>query len=251
MRVERLLIQLKREFIKVNVLQAMLDTLIFFLATNLVLFVTNVQIFSSVKNIYAITGFALVFGTLDLYYRTKQYHLEMYEEENPELKEILRTARDNLDERNIVSQALFDDLLDRARRVTSESIVPAKQIIYKTLAVGALSFLTVMSGLADFQVGGNTDLFQTPDDIQDIVGEGEENKSFELKNNSDIYGEESEIDPSDMEVDFSVEGEGSAEATNATDSGGESERLRLDATKSYEKDLELAKRYSLAIKDLG
>lgn len=251
MRVEQLLRQLKREFIKINLLQSLLDGLVFFLATNLVLFFFNVSVFETVPNIFVIAGLSLLFTVSDLYYRTQQYDLELYEEKNPELKEILRTARDNLDKKNIVSQALFDDLLDRARRVTSESIIPAKQIIYKTLAVGVLAFLTVMSGLADFQVGGQgTELLRSPEDLQNIV-DNEEDDGFELKNGSDVFGDSSEIDPSDMQINFSVEGEGEAEDGDFDPGGEDPERITLDSTASFGEDLELAKRYSLAIKELG
>jgi len=250
MRIEDLLKKLKREFIKVNLLQGILDSLLFFLSANLVLFVSNVQIFSTVPNIYIVGYLSVLFLIFDLYYRTRQYRLEMYEEKNPELKEILRTARDNIDKQNIVSQALFDDLMERARRVTSESIVPAKEIVYKTLAVGILAFLTVMSGLANFQVDQGTDILDSPEDIGNIVGEEDED-DFELKNSSDIYGDRSDIDASEMEIDFTVTGEGEAENEEFEPDQQSSERLLLDGTKSFDEDLELAKRYSLAIKDLG
>lgn len=251
MRIEDLLKRLKREFIKVNLLQGMLDSLLFFLSVNLVLFVSNINVFSTVPNTYIVGYLTVIFLIIDLYYRTTQYRLEVYEEKNPELREILRTARDNMDKQNIVSQALFDDLMERSRRVTSESIVPAKEIIYKTLAVGILAFLTVMSGLADFQLEQGRDILDSPEDISDIVGEKDDKDDFELKNSSDIYGDRSDIDPSEMEIDFNVTGEGEAENENFEPDEQSSETLRLDATKSFDEDLELAKRYSLAIKDLG
>lgn len=251
MRVEQLLKQLRREFIKINVLQALLDGLLFFLVSNILLFFFNVRVFETVPNSYVVAGLSLAFTASNLYYRTQQYDLELYEEKNPELKEILRTARDNIDKNNIVSQALFDDLLERARRVTSESIIPAKEIIYKTLAVGILSFLTVMSGLADFQLGGQgTDLLQSPEDLQNILNEGEDDE-FELRNGSEVTGESSEIDASDMQINFSVVGEGDAETGEFDPGDGGSERLTLDSTASFDEDMELAKRYSLAIRELG
>lgn len=251
MRVEQLLKQLKREFIKINLLQSLLDGLVFFLTTNLVLFFFNVNIFQTIPNSYMIAALSLLFTVSDLYWRTQQYDLELYEEKNPELKEILRTARDNIDKNNIVSQALFDDLLNRARRITSESIIPAKQIIYKTLAVGILAFLTVMSGLADFQLGNQgTDLLKSPEDLQNLVTKNKDD-GFELKNASEVFGDGNEIDPSDMQINFSVEGEGDADQSDYDSRGDEPERITLDSTKSFSEDLELAKRYSLAIKELG
>ncbi|WEL19854.1 DUF7502 family protein [Candidatus Nanohalococcus occultus] len=251
MRVEQLLKQLRREFIKVNLLQSLLDGLVFFLVSNIVLFFFNINVFSSVPNSYVLAAATLAFSLSDLYYRTQQYDLELYEEKNPELQEILRTARDNIDKNNIVSQALFDDLLDRARRVTSESIIPAKQIIYKTLAVGILSFLTVMSGLADFQLGNQgTDLLQSPEDLQRFINDGDDD-GFELENSSDVFGDESDIDASDMRINFSVEGSGSAENADLGSEDGGAETVTLDSTASFDEELALARRYSLAIKELG
>lgn len=252
MRVEKLLKQLKREFIKVNILQSILDGLVFFLVSNFVLFLLDVQIFKTIGNIYPLTALTLLFTAADLAHRARKYRLEIYEEENPELQEILRTARDNIDRQNIVSQALFDELLEKSRKVTSESIIPAKEIVYKTLMVGFLSFLTVMSGIADFQLlQDGTKLLDAPGQIKDLIGNKDE--GFQLKNASGIYGDASEIDSSDLEIDFNVTGTGDSEEGELERGGGPSQQdLVLDVSgKSLDEDLELAKQYSIASKRIG
>jgi len=194
MRVEKLLKRLKREFIKVNLLQASLDSLIFFLTANLFLFLLDITLTPSLSNETVLAFLTFFFLTADLVYRTKNYNLEIYEQKNPELEEILRTARDNLDEQNIVSQALFDELLDRARTVTSESIIPSKRIIQKILVVGTMSFLTVLSGITSFQIqedGG--EILPSFDEVENVL-KGEEDEGFQLRNDSEIYGEEEDID---------------------------------------------------------
>lgn len=268
MRVEKLLKQLKREFIKVNVLQALLDALLFFLIANLITFIFKISIVQGARTTtYSIGGYAtaslqmgilagisVIVAAIDLYYRSQQYRLELYEEKNPELQEILRTARDNIDTQNIVSQALFDELLEKARKVTSESIIPAKEIIYKTLAVGFLSFLTVMSGLAGTQIGGQgIDVFTTPDQVKDILNQQKNESGFQLKNASDIYGDESDIDASDIDIDFNVTGSGTAEEGDFNPNNPPpEEELVLDSSGGTEtEDIEIAKRYSLAIRNLG
>lgn len=269
MRVEKLLKQLKREFIKVNVLQALLDALIFFLIANLVTFVFKISVVAGattttfqIGNFATATlqmgilaGISIVVAGIDLYYRSQQYRLEIYEDENPELREILRTARDNIDRQNIVSQALFDELLDKARKVTSESIIPAKEIIYKTLAVGFLSFLTVMSGLADTQIGGQgVDVFTTPDQIRDLLNQQDsEEDEYQLQNASDIYGDASDIDSSNIDIDFNVTGTGTAEQADFNPNNPPPEQeLLLDVSGGTEtEDIEIAKRYSLAIREFG
>lgn len=233
-------------------MQSMLDSLLFFLTANLLLFLFSVQIFSEVQNYLVIAVLSGFFFLGDVFYRFRKYSLEIYEQENPELREILRTARDNIDNQNIVSQALFDELLEKARRVTSESIIPARSIIYKTLAVGVLSFITVMSGLADFQVAQQgTDLLDRPAALGGSSGEDGEN-GFEFEDDSGIFGDETDLE-GELDIDFNVTGEGDAEEDqlDPTEQPPRSPS-RLDAgAASSPEDIELAKQYSVAIREFG
>lgn len=250
MRVETLLIRLKREFWKVNFLQACLDTLLFFLAANLGLFLFSLSVTESFNNTQVLAALSLAVFVGDFTYRAKNYRLEVYEEKNPELQEILRTARDNLDAKNIVSQAMFDELLDRSRSVASDSIIPSRSIIQKIVVVGILSFLTVASGLADFQViqqGGNI----VPDDALQQITDNDEEDGFELKNGSGIYGDEQEIQVSNQLVNFSIQGSGEASDSELDTAPGEAELENVASPGSMPEDVELAKKYSLAIKEFN
>ncbi len=253
MKVEELLEQMRREFIKVKVLQAILDGLIFFLVMNLFLFLFDFQMTSLMSNLQVVAIMSAIFSIGDLLYRSKRYRLEIYEQKNPELQEVLRTARDNIDKDNIVSQALFDDVLERARKVTSESIIPAKKIVWKTLIVGLLSFLTVMSGLADFQLQEDGGELLPSDSIKKFIQGGEdEEDGFELKNDSGIYGDSSDIDASNLDIQFSINGTGQADSEDFNPAEEPPEELVLDVSgTSLNEDLDLAKSYSLAIKEIG
>ncbi|MFB6216070.1 MAG: hypothetical protein ABEJ72_03760, partial [Candidatus Aenigmatarchaeota archaeon] len=247
MRVEKLLKRLRREFVKVNLIQASLDAILFFLSINLGLFLFDTTITSSYSNFTILVPATILLFIVDLGYRARNYRLELYEEKNPELQEILRTARDNLSSNSIVSQAMFDELMDRSRSVTSESIIPSTKIIQKILAVGILSFLTVGSGIADFQVinqGGN--LLPGIDELQkQITGEGDD--EFELKNGSEIYGNSRNIEASNELISFNITGEGNA-SNSDLGSNRQPEEIMLDSTgPALSEDLELAKKYSLAI----
>lgn len=252
MRVEELLKTLRREFIKVNLIQASLDSLIFFLSANLVSFVLSVRIVSAFDNIVVIAFLTLLFLVGDLVYRVHSYHLEIYEEQNPELREILRTARDNLDKQNIVSQALFDEVLDRARSVTSESIIPTREIVQKILAVGIISFITVMSGITNLQVQQDDfELIQGGEDLKDILDQKKDDDGSALKNSSDIYGEKSSIDTSDLDIGFNITGSGKSSGEQVEPGEKEVEEIILDLTGTTNREnLDLAKKYSLAIKQL-
>jgi len=244
MRVEKLLKRLRREFIKVNLIQAALDSILFFLSINLVLFLLNITLVNESLHYRILIGLTFIFLISDWVHRTRKYRLEIYEEKNPQLREILRTARDNLDNQNIVSQAMFDDLMQRARSVTSESIIPSTKIIKKIVLVGVLSFLTALSGIVDFQVQKETQQLFSELEPQEVLNRDPER----LKNASEIYGEPQDIQASATDLQINVTGEAAGE--------GSDELHRLDAEQfTFEaanpglpEDVELAKKYSLAIK---
>ncbi len=250
MRVEKLLKRLKREFVKINVLQASLDSILFFLTLNLILFLFSLQLIEGFTNIEALTGLTILFFLIDLGYRTKKYRLEIYEEKNPELHEVLRTARDNLESNNIVSQSLFDDLLERSRSITSESIVPSKKIIQKSIAVGILSFLTVLSGIAGFHIQGNGgELLPGAESIQEFVGE-ESDEEFELRNDTEIFGEPQDIGEPGSVVDFEIEGEGETSDSSHGYRELDEEEVFMDISgPETDEDIELAKEYMVAIRE--
>jgi hypothetical protein len=252
-RVERLLRRLKVEFIKVNLLQAALDSILVFLGLNLATFFIGLNVMQGVSNTAALAGISSVLFAADLIYRASRYRLELFEKRNPELREALRTARDNLDEDSIVAQSLFEDVLDRARGVKSESIVPSGLIIQKILAVGALSFMTVVSGVADLQLLESTGGAGVLPDITQVTGSGDEESSedeVEIRNASKIYDDGSEIEVSERLINFSVEGEGE---TDPSDRQAEQQRRSQDlgftaSPSRLEDDLGLARRYSLEIR---
>lgn len=247
MRVEKLLKRLRREFIKVNLIQAALDAIIVFLSLNLILFLLNVTIVSTSLHYRILFALSFLFMLFDWIRRSRRYRLEIYEQENPELREILRTARDNLDNQNIVSQAMFDDLMERARSVTSESIIPGAQILKKIMIVGSLSFLTALSGIVDYQpVEESKEVFSQLDPDEFFSEDGDDL----LKNASDIYGEKRDIDSISTDLQVNVTGEAEGAEANRLESG-EVEDFTFEASDpTMPEDVELAREYSLAIQDI-
>ncbi|AOV95285.1 hypothetical protein AQV86_05200 [Nanohaloarchaea archaeon SG9] len=251
MRVEKLLKRLKREFIKVNIIQASLDSIGLFLGLNLFTFLFSIELVSGVDNPQILLAFSVLFFIGDLIYRVKNYRLEIYEQENPKLKEVLRTARDNLDKSDIASQALFDDLMDRARSVTSDSIIPSKVIIQKILVVGGLSFMTALSGIADFQIQQNpTEVLSDVDNLIPGDNSVEEDgvDEVEFNDTSRILGEAENID-FNSEINISIQGEGNESEAGFEAYSGEEEMTFEAADPNRPDNLELARDYSLAIRD--
>ena len=249
MRVEKLFKRLKREFLKINLLQACLDSILFFLTANLFLFLFSLRFTSAGRNFAYLIPLTVIIFLGDFYYRSKNYNIEIYEEKNPELRERLRTARDNIDSNNIVSQALFDEILNLSRSVSSESIIPSKKIIQKMIAIGIISFLTVMSGIFNFQLleGGHEIIPETGDIVDQIRDEDE----FQLQNDSDIYGEDGDIDVSDNLIEYNITGSGESEPGEVSSTDRDPGTVSLgDTYPGMDGNLKLAKEYSLAIREM-
>lgn len=250
MEVEKLLRRLKIEFLKVNLIQASLDSIIVFLSTNLIFFLTDIQLTGSFSNLKVVGGLSFIFFVLDLLFRATRYNVEIYEEKNPELEEILRTARDNKEKSNIASQALFDELVERASNITSESIIPDEKIIQKVLTVGVLSFLTLASGFMGIQIQASPD-GEVISNIENPFSKTEANETdFKIKNASEILGDSESIDLETQDLEFEITGSGESSSESFSFDSA-SEEFALEATGSnIEEDAELARDYSLAIKDM-
>lgn len=240
MRVEDLFKRLKREYFKVRLLQSLLDTLIVVLTLNFIAFLVN---FGYDMRILGLLGFILFIGRF--YQLSRGYSVKLYEERNQRLDELLRTAQDNLDRRDEITQALFDDVMEKARKVSSESIIPSERIFQKLFLVGGLSIMTAVSGLVAPAVEIDYSGFENP--FSDISGIGGE----DVKGNaSDVMGEPIEIDTTGSNVNITVKGEGES-FDEGFRRGLEDQELLFEASNDeLDEDLELAKRYSLAIRNL-
>lgn len=247
MKVEKLLRRLKIEFIKINLLQACLDAIMIFLIGNLTLYTLDLEVTGPYSNLNVLIGATSLLFLVDLVYRVRKYNVELYEEKNPELNEILRTARDNVDKKNIASQALFDELVETARDVTSESIIPSQEIIRKVLVIGVLCFLTIFSGLLNIHIEG-PDQAIFPDFGTDSMNNQEQ--QIDIRNGSQILGEPTDIDIQERDLEFEIQGTGKASEQDFS-FNTESEDFTVDSTMSgIDEDRELAKRYSDSLTEL-
>ena len=247
MKVEKLLRRLKIEFVKINLLQSCLDAIIVFLLGNLALYTLDLEVTGPYSNLNILIGATSVFFLLDLIYRVRKYNVELYEEKNPELNEILRTARDNIDRKNIASQALFDELVETAREVTSESIIPSQEIIKKVLVIGVLCFLTIFSGLLNIHIDGPNQAIFPDLGTNSVVSHEQE---IDVRNGSQILGEPTDIDIQERDLQFEIQGTGSASEQQFSFST-EDEDFTVDSTMSgIDEDRELAQRYSDSLREL-
>ncbi len=252
MRIEVLFERLRTEFLKVNLIQAIIDSLIVFLTFNLLTFVFKITLIEQIQNWVPLTVLSVVFFGLDWYWRSRNYSLEIYEEKNPEMKEILRTARDRSEDSNIVAQALFDEVVDRSRKMTSETIIPTERILQKITVVGILSFLTVITGMTGLQVEATSaELLDSPSFDPLSENKTETKSDFKFTDRKEVLKERRPINLTEMNTRYSIEGEG------ALQDRGEAERevkepdigfSEFSGLRSQDQDLALA--YMKKISDI-
>ncbi len=200
MRIEKILKTLKYEFYKINFLQAALDSSIVFLILNIVNFFVGLNLHAHYADYVFIGGLCVFLLVVDFIYRSRDYSIEIYEEKNPELNELLVTAQDNVDKNNTVSKALFNEIKDISRNVSSESIIPNNQILAKTLLIGLLSVATVMTGTIGDDFGSSTldSVLQTEEPEEESGGEFD----YEMLEGEEALGEPQDIDPQNMDIEY-------------------------------------------------
>lgn len=247
MKIEDLLKQLKVEFIKVNLIQSSLDTIIFFLISNLCLFVTSIELINSLENYTVLGVLSFFFFIPNLIYRTRTYHLELYEEKNPDLKEVLRTARDNVDKSNTVSKALFEEVKSRTRKMTSETIIPSRKIIEKVIVIGVLCFLTVGSGLTNFQISGPDDSMFTGLNLSSDTETGDDR--VQTINGSNILSETNASDVEAANIKFDIQGGGESSNGDFDFTSSNTDLTFQSSNQTKQENRRLAKQYSIAIKE--
>ncbi|RME52572.1 hypothetical protein D6783_04285 [Candidatus Woesearchaeota archaeon] len=141
------------EIIKVVFVNAMLNTVIFFFVIHLVFSLFSIR---ALWSIYAATAY-FVYTT---YKQVRKVRLHVIEEKNPQVREILRTANDNMDEDNLMVRAMFRDLMERMKTVSGGSFLEARVVVVKILIITFLSVAIVL--LASFRV--DLGLFDNPFD---------------------------------------------------------------------------------------
>ncbi len=135
--VKRLFKELYIEVFKISILHASADSIIFFMVA------LNVTTLVDVTYIFALV-LAFVFLIGDVAFRMKKTTLREIEGKNPQIKDILRTARDNEDGSNFMILAMFEELIQKMKSVSAGSILNQKNLMVKILVVCALSFSVVM-----------------------------------------------------------------------------------------------------------
>ena len=233
MRAEDLFKRLKREYVKLKLIQALLETGILIMGFNAVRMITGLPIVS--------LGVAAVFFPVRFWMLYREYSVEMYEDAAQGLEERLRTARDNEDRTGAAVQALFDEIVERSRKIDPEKTPLSGNQGVKLAVFTGLIALNVGVGL--FQVSGLG--------VTGIPGLSGLSVDGVLPSQpgSSVLGEPTNLSSTGGNVSVNVEGGESF--SEGLERGVEEEALSYEKAPSrIEGDRELALRYSKAIRGL-
>ncbi|MCB9358306.1 hypothetical protein H6503_00085 [Candidatus Woesearchaeota archaeon] len=83
--------------------------------------------------------FAAAYFSVRLYKQMKRIRIKVFEEHNPEIKEMLSTAADNQDKENIVLTELFKEVIEKVRKLSSGTLIVPKEILIMIILIPILA----------------------------------------------------------------------------------------------------------------
>ena len=135
--IKRLFVELYYEVFKISLLHATTDAVIFFMIA------LNITTLLRLKFYFAL-GAALIFLIGDVIYRMKKTTLQQIEEKNPQIRDILRTARDYVEGSDFMVLAMFEELIQKMKSVSAGSILNQQNLVVKVFVVCLLSFSVII-----------------------------------------------------------------------------------------------------------
>lgn len=169
--IKAMLKEVKFEMFKIVFLSAFLDSSIFFLITYLLLSVFSIGM------IFPLIASATYLG-IRTYLDLKKVSLETVEKNNPEIREMLRTANDNQNADSFMAHALFNEVIKKMKKISSGTFISLKQITKKLAVIFIISSL--LFTMAFFNI--NISKFENP--FKDI------NLNFDFKKDKQNAAEE-------------------------------------------------------------
>nr|MCK4930014.1 hypothetical protein [Nanoarchaeota archaeon] len=215
--------EVKFEMLKVVLINIFLDSvMVFFIAY----FITS---FFNIRFLYILlipAIITLIFFFTVFMIRIKKLRLKAMEDANPQVKEMLRTAHDNMGEENLMTAALFSELKKKMRTVSTGNLLESKKIITKIISAVLIVFLIIFVSSLNI----NLEKIDIPfEKLRFMIPGGKEEyieasiTDLVFNETEVVYGEASiaklgneEIDlnmnPSMSEIDFNKIGEAEREA---------------------------------------
>ena len=181
---------IKFEVLKTSLLHALLDSAIFLLLANLLMFLLGVGTVRITISVIA----GIVFCFFDSVFRFRSFRLKTFESYNPEVSEILRTAYDNRDRKDSVAKSLFSETVSRLKTATTYKMVGHRKAIFKLLGLFVISLATMTVTVVNIQIIN----FSLPtEDSLEVVNVEKVNILQD-----DIYGDKQEIEIGERELEL-------------------------------------------------
>ncbi len=260
--IERLFREVNVEILKVAFLNSFLNTCLVFFASYLVVILID-QTW-----VWAL-GTALAFFIVNFIMWKRKLDLKAVEDANPAVKEMLRTANDYKDEKNVLVLGLFYDVVKSMKKVSAGNLLDSSILFKKVLGITILTFAVVFvssleiylgnialpvgsfgGGFGSVFGGNNTDAGDAKNTSLEKIG----------FNQSNIYGDESlaklgkeeldlNINPSMGQVDFNKEKSLEEKSFEEGNYPGEVSAQSGDfGDNNVPDEAELAKAYNLELK---
>jgi hypothetical protein len=178
--------EVRYELVKIILLNVFLSTIILFLIADLIALIFNMPL-------WYVVAAALLYFVIMMIAEIRKISIHHVEQKNPELREILRTAKDNMGDDSLMAHALFFEVLDKMKKVSSGTFMDFRKLMIKICAIFVLAILLV--SLTFFNI--NISKFENPLDgpmravggfFGKITGQQPDASGVEDATN-DIYGD--------------------------------------------------------------
>lgn len=184
------------EIFKIAFLNSFIDAAIVFFAL-MILF-----IFFRVSYLFAVMG-TVLFLIINIAVRMKRIRLSEVEKRNPEVRDILSTAKDHINKDNPLVSEMFEDLVRRMKSVSIGTMLDNKAFTVK------ITVTVVLCIAAIFMSAQNLNYDRLGLGLDDIPFFSAKKPAaqiyeFELNESEDIYGDAKQISFGDREVSLQI-----------------------------------------------
>lgn len=138
--------EVKLEMLKVALIYSFLDSIMVFFIVYFVVSFFNIKFLYSLLIPGVITA---IFFAINFVTRINKLRLKTMEDANPQVKEMLRTAHDNMGEENLMMVALFEELKGKMKTVSSGNLLESKRIIIRIVSAVVVVFLIIFVSAFD------------------------------------------------------------------------------------------------------
>jgi hypothetical protein len=139
--IKELFNEVKIEMLKIALINSFLDSIMVFFLTYFV-----ISFFKNIAFLYVVLipgVITLIYFFASLVIGINKLRLKAVEDANPQVREMLRTAHDNMDSQSIMTMALFAELKGKMKTVSSGNLLESKKIVIRIVSAVMIVFLTI------------------------------------------------------------------------------------------------------------